>query len=156
MIVEHVAISPSAGAVYRTFAADRADPELHERPNVCAHFVIDRDGTIYQLVSLTLICRHTVGLNHTAIGIEHVGSRDSDVLSSGRQLAASLRLTRWLRCRHGILIRNVIGHAESLSSPYHRERVRRLRRQTHGDFQRHSMLTYRGRLRQLSCARRAS
>ena len=30
--------------------------------------------------------------------------------------------------------RDVIGHAESLSSPYHHERVARLRTQTHGDF----------------------
>ena len=29
---------------------------------------------------------------------------------------------------------DVIGHAESLSSPYHHERVARLRTQTHGDF----------------------
>ena len=35
--------------------------------------MIDRDGTIYQLVPLAIMCRHTVGLNYTAIGIEHVG-----------------------------------------------------------------------------------
>ena len=45
-----------------------------------------------------------------------------------RQLAASLALTRWLQGRYGILTRNVIGHAESLSSPYHRERVAAMRR----------------------------
>ena len=38
-------------------------------------------------------------------------------------MAASLRLTRWLRCRYGIGVNNVIGHSESLRSPYHRERV---------------------------------
>ena len=40
-----------------------------------------------------------------------------------RQLRASLRLTRWLRCRSGIKVRDVIGHNESLTSPYHREHV---------------------------------
>ena len=41
---------------------------------------------------------------------------------------------------------NVIGHSESLRSPYHRERVERLKTQTHGDWSRTSMRTYRARL----------
>jgi hypothetical protein len=45
----------------------------------------------------------------------------------------------------------VIGHNESLSSPYHRERVARLRTQTHGDMTRASMRTYRRKLRALAC-----
>ena len=57
--------------------------------------------------------------------------------------AASLRLTRWLQARHGIATRNVIGHNENLSSPYHRERVARLRKQTHGDMRRATMRRYR-------------
>jgi beta-N-acetylhexosaminidase len=43
----------------------------------------------------------------------------------------------------------VIGHAESLSSPYHRERVASLRRQTHGDWRHASMQVYRRRLHRL-------
>jgi N-acetylmuramoyl-L-alanine amidase len=50
-------------------------------------------GTIYQLVRLPLSCRHTVGLNWTAIGIEHVGTSDREILSNQRQLRASLELT---------------------------------------------------------------
>jgi N-acetylmuramoyl-L-alanine amidase len=60
-----------------------------------------------------------------------------------RQLAASLALTRWLQARHGIRDRDVIGHAESLSSPYHRERVRAMRNRTHGDMARATMRRYR-------------
>ena len=120
--------------------------ELGELPGVCAHYVIDRDGTIAQLVPTTIMCRHTVGLNWTAIGIEHVGVSDAQVLGNRRQRAASLRLTRMLQGRYGIATRNVIGHAESLSSPFHRERVASLRRQTHGDFAHPSMERYRGLL----------
>jgi len=116
---------------------------------VCSHFVIDRDGTIYRLVPTSIMCRHTVGLNWTAIGIEHVGYGDGDVLGDRRQLRASLRLTRWLRCRFGIGVRDVIGHAESLASPYHRERVPSLRHQTHGDWRHASMREYRRKLRRL-------
>jgi N-acetylmuramoyl-L-alanine amidase len=151
VIVEHVAVAPNAAAVRRAFAPDRPDPELHELPGLCSHFVVDRDGTVYQLVSLRLMCRHTVGLNWTAIGIEHAGFSDRDVLGDRRQLAASLRLTAWLRCRYRIALKDVIGHAESLSSPYHRERVARLRTQTHGDMKPASMRTYRRRLRGFNC-----
>ncbi len=152
VIVEHWAETGSAAAVYNTFAPDVRDPELHELPNVCSHFVISGSGRIFQLVSTRARCRHTVGLNWTAIGIEHTGFSDGEVLGNRRQMRASLRLTRYLRCRFQIKLRNVIGHAESLSSPYHRERVASLRRQTHGDWRHASMRAYRQRLHQLgSC-----
>jgi N-acetyl-anhydromuramyl-L-alanine amidase AmpD len=125
------------------------DSELHELPATCAHFVIDTNGTIYQLVSLGTMCRHTVGLNWTAIGIENVGSSDAQVMDNPRQMSADLRLVRWLRCRFNIEIANVIGHNESLSSPYHREDVVALRTQTHGDFNHADMQVYRRRLRAL-------
>jgi N-acetyl-anhydromuramyl-L-alanine amidase AmpD len=114
--------------------------------------VVGADGSVVQMVPLSLMCRHTVGLNYTAIGIEHVGFRDGDVLGNARELGASLQLTRWLRCRFGITVKNVIGHNESLTSPYHRERVARLRRQTHGDWARASMVRYRARLQALPCS----
>jgi N-acetylmuramoyl-L-alanine amidase len=149
VIVEHYTASNSFGSAFNTFARDVPDVELHELPGVCSHYVIDRDGTIHQLVPTTIMCRHTVGLNYTAIGIEHVGTSDGQVLGDRRQLNSSLRLTRMLQGRYGIKTRNVIGHNESLSSPYHRERVARLRRQTHGDFRRASMQRYRRSLGRL-------
>ena len=54
-----------------------------------------------------------------------------------------------LQSRFHIKTRNVIGHNESLSSPYHRERVARLRHQTHGDFRRSTMRRYRRLLSRL-------
>jgi N-acetyl-anhydromuramyl-L-alanine amidase AmpD len=152
VIVEHVAVTGSTNSVFATFAPDVPDVELHELPGLCSHFVVGADGTIVQMVPLSLMCRHTVGLNYTAIGIEHVGFRDADVLGNPRELRASLRLTRWLRCRFGIAVRNVIGHNESLTSPYHRERVASLRRQTHGDWTHADMVRYRARLRALPCS----
>jgi hypothetical protein len=152
VIVEHVAVAGSTNAVFATFAPDVADVELHELPGVCSHFVVGADGTVVQMVPLSTMCRHTVGLNDTAIGFEHVGYRDGDVLGDARQLRASLRLTRWLRCRYGIAVKNVIGHNESLTSPYHRERIAALRHQTHGDWTHASMQRYRARVRALPCS----
>ena len=146
VIVIHYTETPTFQATYNTFAPDTPDPELHELPNTCAHFVIDKSGGIHQLVPLDIMCRHTVGLNWTAIGIEHVGYSDQEVLNDPAQMTASLRLVRWLRCRYHIADRNVIGHNESLSSPYHREDVPSLRTQTHSDFNHADMRDYRRRL----------
>ena len=60
---------------------------------------------------------------------------------------ASLRLTRWLMARYSIKLRNVIGHAESLSSPFHLEKVERFQGRTHGDMQPSTMRRYRRLLR---------
>jgi hypothetical protein len=149
VIVQHYTVTDTFQPVYDTFAPNRPDPELGELPGICAHYVIDRDGTIYQLVAPRLMCRHTVGLNWTSIGIEHVGRSDAQVLGNRRQMAASLRLTRMLQGRHGIATRNVIGHNENRSSPFHRERVARLRSQTHGDFPKPAADVYRRRLERL-------
>jgi N-acetylmuramoyl-L-alanine amidase len=150
VIVEHYTASTTFSSVFATFAPDVPDRELHELPGLCAHFVVDRDGAIYQLVRLDTICRHTVGLNWTAIGIEHVGTSDAQILGNPRQLDASLRLTLWLAQRFHVRLRNVIGHNESLTSPYHRERVRVLRCQTHGDWKRADMNVYRRELARLA------
>jgi len=146
VVVIHLTGSTTYSSVFDTFNNNVPDVELGETPQVCSHYVVDQKGTIRQLVSLKWICRHTVGLNYTAIGIEHVGTSAQQVLRNPRMMRASTRLVRWLQGREGILLKDVIGHNESLSSPYHRELVPRLRRQTHGDFTRSEMQVYRARL----------
>jgi N-acetylmuramoyl-L-alanine amidase len=148
VIVLHLSVTDTARAVFNTFAPNRPDPELHELPNVCAHYVVAKNGRIFQLVSRRLMCRHTVGLNQVSFGIEHVGRGEAGVFARRRQLRASLALVAWLRERYGIRVGNVIGHNESLRSPYHRERVRRLKRQTHADFPRRFARRYRALLEQ--------
>ncbi len=151
VIVEHYTETATALQAYDTFAPDVPDSEFHELPNTCAHFLVEPSGKIDQLVALTLRCRHTVGLNWTAIGVENVGFSDAQVLGDRAQISASLRLTRWLRCTYGIALKNVIGHNESLSSPFHRERVPAFARQTHSDFDHADMHVYRTRLARLPC-----
>ena len=146
VIVEHYTASNSFSSTYSSFAHDTPDAELGELPGTCAHFVIDRDGTIYQLVRLDTMCRHTVGLNWTSFGIEHVGTSDRAILDNRPQYSASLFLTLWLMSTYAIQLRNVIGHNESLTSPYHRERYRPWRCQTHGDWTPAHMRLYRAAL----------
>jgi N-acetylmuramoyl-L-alanine amidase len=149
-IVEHVTATDSFSSVYNTFAADVPDAELHELPGTCAHFVIDRDGTIYQLVPLNVMCRHTVGLNWVAIGIEHVGVSDAEVMRDAAQMRSSLALTAWLMWRYSIRLANVLGHNESVTSPLHKELYAPWRCQTHGDWQHADMVVYRTKLAALA------
>jgi N-acetylmuramoyl-L-alanine amidase len=145
VIVEHYTDGPTFSSAWNTFASNTSD--LGELPGVCAHFIIDTDGTIYQVVSLRVRCRHAVGLNYTAIGIEHVGTSDAQILHDKAQMHASLRLTLWLMARFNIQLRNVIGHAEALMSPFHFERYRSWRCLVHSDWQHADMNTYRSRLK---------
>ena len=145
--MQHYTASSTFSSAYNTFAANAPDVEFGERPGVCAHFVVDRDGTIYQLVSLRLICRHTVGLNDRAIGIEHVGNSDAEVIGPPRaaaRLAAAHALAAGAAT--GSRTRDVIGHAESLTSPYHHERVARMRTARTATSPAPTMRRYRARL----------
>jgi N-acetylmuramoyl-L-alanine amidase len=151
LIIWHYTDSTTYASVYNTFADDVPDVQFHELPQVCTHFVITTHGTIHQLVPLDLMCRQVVGLNYTAIGIENVGESDQQVLDDPGQYRAALRLTRWLRCRFHIPVRNVIGHNESLQSPYFREFVPAFRNQTHSDFDRHDMNIVRAAVARLPC-----
>ena len=76
--------------------------------NVSAHYLVDRDGTIYHLVADTLFARHTIGLNYCAIGVENIGSKEQPLTSE--QVVANAKLVRYLCKKHRI--EYVIGHSE--------------------------------------------
>ena len=145
VVVEHYTDGTSFDSAWNTFASNAI--HLGERPGTCAHFVIDTDGTIYQLVNLRIRCRHAIGMNWTAIGIEHVGTNARGILRNHAMMRASLRLTAWLMLKYGIDYGNVIGHAETLQSRYHEERYAAWRCMTHADWNRSEMRVYRRRLK---------
>ena len=109
--------------VHALFASNA--PNGGELPGVCAHFVVDQDGTIYQQAPLTVICRNAIGVNDHAIGIEMVQSSgssshwaDLQILHRPSQIRSMLRLVRWLQARYDIATSNVIGHAMVNDSPF--------------------------------------
>jgi N-acetylmuramoyl-L-alanine amidase len=79
------------------------------RVNVSAHFLVDRDGTIYRLQPETRFARHCIGLNHIAIGIENVGD-DKKWPLTDEQVAANAALVRDLAARFPIT--HLLGHHE--------------------------------------------
>ncbi|MGE5461579.1 MAG: N-acetylmuramoyl-L-alanine amidase [Solirubrobacterales bacterium] len=145
VVVEHYTGGTSFDSAWNHFAANGT--HLGEKPGVCAHFLIDTDGTIYQLVNVGIRCRHAIGMNWTAIGIEHVGTSARDILHDGPMIRASLRLTVWLMAKYGISWGNVIGHAEILQSPFHHELYPNWQCLTHADWNRAEMKTYRRKLK---------
>ena len=145
VIVEHYTDGPTMMSAWWTMANNVKN--LGESPGVCAHFIINKRGRIYRVVPVGLRCRHTIGLNFTAIGIEHVSFSDHGVMSRKRQRQASYQLTLWLMKRFNIPVKNVIGHGESLMSPYRHERYKSWKCLTHTDFSHHTMHRYRHALR---------
>jgi N-acetylmuramoyl-L-alanine amidase len=90
--------------------------------NVSAHFIVDRDGTIYQLQPVTRFARHCIGLNHIAIGIENVGDGKKYPLTDA-QVSANAALVRMLSAQHSIT--HLLGHSEVMKfrkHPYFVER----------------------------------
>lgn len=114
MIVVHWTAYPTLARSFEAFyaptlSASRPTIRQASRLNVSVPYLIDRDGTIYQLMPDTLMARHVIGLNHCAIGIENVGDGGQYPLTDA-QLAANVRLIRHLAQQYPIDY--VIGHHE--------------------------------------------
>ncbi len=114
MIVLHWTAIPSLKKSFEAFNRPtlpnwRPDIESVSGLNVSAHFLVDQDGTIYQLMPENIMARHVIGLNHCAIGIENVGGTD-DMPLTKKQLAANIYLVKQLASKYPI--EYVIGHHE--------------------------------------------
>lgn len=77
--------------------------------NVSSHYLIDRDGTIHQLLPDTTFARHVIGLNHCAIGIENVGN-GTDLPLTDAQFESNVALIKMLHDKYPV--EYLIGHHE--------------------------------------------
>jgi len=98
MVVLHWTAIPSLEASFKAFDPEQLPayrPELGRNGlNVSAHFLVDRDGTIYRLMSEDVMARHVIGLNHLAIGIENVGGTEETPLTP-LQIKANAELLKY-------------------------------------------------------------
>ncbi|MDC6386259.1 N-acetylmuramoyl-L-alanine amidase [Flagellimonas taeanensis] len=114
MVVLHWTSIPSLEKSFQAFNRStlptwRPDLENVSGLNVSSHFLVDRDGTIYRLMPETTMARHTIGLNHCAIGIENVGGGEKLPLTK-KQVKANIFLVEYLASKYDI--EYVIGHQE--------------------------------------------
>lgn len=119
MIVLHWTCIPSFKLTFRVFNPPQL-PEHSQRRNdlpgdlnVSSHFVVDRDGSIYQLMPETWMARHVIGLNHYAIGIENIGGVNGIDDLTDAQAKANAFLVCYLKNKYP-QIKEVIGHNEYL------------------------------------------
>lgn len=120
MIVLHWTCIPTFKATFNTFnppAFPRNSLRRKELPddlNVSSQFVVDRDGTIYQLMPETWMARHVIGLNHYAIGIENIGGINGKDDLTEEQVRANAFLVCYLKKKYPA-INHVIGHKDYLN-----------------------------------------
>ena len=66
------------------------------------HFSVLQDGTVWQHYDTLEVAWHAQGANATCVGIEHEGGyQPADEPLTPAQLAASVKLVRWLAQEHG-------------------------------------------------------
>lgn len=114
MVVVHWTSIPTADETFAAFNPDtlpgaRSGIAGAGNLNVSSQFMVDVDGAIYRLMPENWMARHTIGLNHCAIGIENVGPQENGQLTEA-QLATNIWLIRYLKEKYPI--EYVIGHYE--------------------------------------------
>lgn len=114
MVVIHWTVYPTLEQSFQAFyptrlPSSRAGIQHASSLNVSSHYLIDRDGTIYQLMPDTLMARHVIGLNYCAIGIENVGDGREYPLTEA-QFKANVRLISELARKYPV--EYLIGHHE--------------------------------------------
>ncbi|WP_133687976.1 N-acetylmuramoyl-L-alanine amidase [Maribacter spongiicola] len=114
MIVLHWTVIPTFQKSFEAFDPVtlpnwRPDIKNVSGLNVSSQFMVDRDGTIYQLLPETTMARHVIGLNHCAIGVENVGGTEELPLTKA-QLKSNIWLVKYLKDEYDIDY--LIGHYE--------------------------------------------
>lgn len=112
-IVVHYTDGGTISSIYSYFNNTRIENsrtfnKKQSQLNVSAHYLIDRDGTIFQLIPDTLFARHIIGLNYCSIGIENIGSQTQPLTK--KQIQSNIALIRHLHNKHKI--QYLIGHFE--------------------------------------------
>jgi N-acetyl-anhydromuramyl-L-alanine amidase AmpD len=119
IIVLHWTVIAKLDTTFKTFnppELPKNSPRRAELPgdlNVSSHFLVDRDGSIFQLMPDHWMARHVIGLNHYAIGIENVGGVDEKDDLTEQQAEANAFLVCYLMSKYPT-IQYVIGHNEYL------------------------------------------
>ena len=95
----------------QTLPTDRPDISKASALNVSTHFMVERDGTIHQLMPLDFMARHVIGLNYSSIGIENVGGAGYKQDLTVEQLLANIFIVNYLKKKFPT-IEYVVGHHE--------------------------------------------
>jgi hypothetical protein len=101
MIVLHCTEAPLAITISTFKQAGGGNP-------VSAHYVINNNGDIYQMVADSERAWHCMGANSNSIGIEHVAGKQDAM--TAEQTKSSVDLIRWLLAEYDIPRHSIYGH----------------------------------------------
>lgn len=107
-VVVHWTAGPTWQSAYNTFLPETRN-DGSGTVNVCSHYIVDRDGTIYCLTEENALNRHIIGYNWCAIGIENVGGVNNVEDLTDAQLQANIALIKYLHAKYSTL-KYVFGH----------------------------------------------
>lgn len=115
MIVVHFVTIPTLQGSLNFFRPSHINHKIRRdiadggEVNVSAHYLVDRDGTLYQMAGEDVLCRHVIGFNASAIGIENVAV-DAGQLTRAQVEANAALISRIVQ-RHPT-ITYLLGHHE--------------------------------------------
>ena len=115
MIVVHFVTIPTLQKSLDFFRPARIDHQIRRdisgggEVNVSVHYLVDRDGSLYQMAGEDVICRHVIGFNSSAIGIENVAANADDLTTAQLEVNAAL-ISRIVQRQPAI--RYLLGHHE--------------------------------------------
>ncbi|HEY6962651.1 MAG TPA: N-acetylmuramoyl-L-alanine amidase [Gaiellaceae bacterium] len=94
----------------------------NDKAEASSHYVIDRDGTIVQVVPLHDIAWHSGNrtVNDHSVGIEHLGDTYDPTGFTPAEYRSSAQLVAWLVRRYDIPVdrQHIIGHSQ-VPDPFH-------------------------------------
>lgn len=110
-VVVHWTAFGTLESVWKYFSAAKiTDGSIDDGTlNVASQFLVGRDGTVWRLMPETNFARHIIGYNYCAIGIENVGGYGGREDLTEAQLAANVRLIKYLHAKYPT-IEYVFGH----------------------------------------------
>jgi beta-N-acetylhexosaminidase len=115
ILVHHTAIDSYEESLSRFIDEElpslRSDISSAGAVNVSTHFMVERDGTIHQLMPLGFMARHVIGLNYNSIGIENVGGSHGRDNLTDEQLKANIFLINHLKKKFDT-IEYLVAHYE--------------------------------------------
>jgi hypothetical protein len=114
MIALHYSGTSDFNTLWWTYVNGNNYPAGSEKKfgHLSTHFVVDKDGTIYQLMPLERRARGTYGVNHVAISIEIIGRNENELLSNHKQMKVAFALIKWLAKKYKISASGILAHTE--------------------------------------------
>jgi hypothetical protein len=106
---------PSVDALWNVWKQGSLYDEGDDGPiygHLSCHFIVDKMGTIHQLLPLNLRSKGAYGVNHCAITIETIGLSNGDILNNIQQKQAVYSLVSVIMKKFGIPLSKVYGHHE--------------------------------------------